>query len=105
MDLADAVFPPRTEDRIVEVDGKRKAVKVGRDNYVNRIMAFVEDRSTSGRFREIVGSQLAFLGDRLDSIVKAVQKGSHDTIVAREEADRYVVYTCLVVGDVLSLLE
>ena len=45
---------------------------------------------------------LAYHG-RLDSIFRAVQKGSH-AIVTQEEADRYVVYTYLVTGDILSLL-
>jgi hypothetical protein len=80
-------------------------VKLGKEHFINRIIAFVHDRSESRRFGDIVGSHLTFLGDRLDSIVQAAQKGSHATIVTREEADRYVVYTYLVVGDVLTLLE
>jgi hypothetical protein len=104
-DLADAVFPPQEEDRIVYFGGKQKKVKLGKDNYINRIMAFVDDHSSSGRFNDIVGSNLSFLGDRLDAAFQAAQKGSHDIIISREEADRYVVYTYLIVGDVLSLLE
>jgi len=46
-----------------------------------------------------------YLGDRLDSTFQASQKGSHTRIVSRDEADRYVVYTYLLVGDVLSLYE
>jgi hypothetical protein len=101
-DLADAIFPP-TEDRIIQREGKEKAIKLGKDNYINRIMAYVTDHSKSERFAEIVGSHLRFLGDRLDSVFQAAQKGSHDVIVSREEADRYVIYTYLIVGDVLSL--
>jgi hypothetical protein len=44
-----------------------------------------------------------FLGDRLDAVFKAAQKGSHADIVTREEADRYVVYTYMIVGDLMSL--
>jgi hypothetical protein len=103
-DLADAIFPP-TEDRKVQMEGKEKTIKLGKDNYINRIMAYVTDHSKSKRFSEIVGSHLNFLGDRLDSVFQAAQKGSHDVIVSREEADRYVVYTYLIVGDVLSLMK
>ncbi len=39
------------------------------------------------------------------SIVKAAQKGTHDVIVSPQEADRYVIYTYMIVGDILSLLE
>lgn len=101
--LADVIYPP-SNDKTAIVNGKEKTIKLGKDNYINRIMTFVEDRSRSERFQNIVGSHLRFLGDRLDSIFEAAQKGSHSTIVNREEADRYVVLTYLLVGDILSLL-
>ena len=104
-DLADAVFSPTDEERTIEVEGKTKRIKLGKDHYVNRIIAFVQEASASQRFKEVVGSHLAFLGDRLDSVFHAAQKGSHSTIVSREEAERYVVYTYLLVGDILSLRE
>ncbi|MDX1838868.1 AbiTii domain-containing protein [Legionella taurinensis] len=98
-DLADKVCPSTKESKMV--DGKE--IKLGKDNYTNRIMNFVSEKSESERFEDIVGSHLKYLGERLDSIFKAAQKGSHDKIVTREEADRYVTFTYLVVGDVLSL--
>lgn len=102
-DLADAVFPSTDEEKIVEVDGSTSVVKLGKEQYINRIIAFVEKSADSERFEDLVGSHLKFLGERLDSVFKAAQKGSHDTIVRREEADRYVVFTYLLVGDILSL--
>ena len=104
-DLADSIFPATDQVRELRIAGKIQGIKLGRENYVNRIMAFVQDHSDSGSFREIVGSHISFLGNRLDSIVEAANKGSHDTIVARQEADRCVVYTYLLVGDILTLLE
>ena len=104
-DLADALFPPSDEIRTTKFEGKVREIKMGKDNYINRIMAFVEGRSSSERYQNLVGSHLGFLGDRLDSVFQAAQKGSHSTIVSREEADRYVVYTYLLVGDIVSLLE
>lgn len=101
-DLADAIFPPTDEDRVIQQKNKAKSIKLGKDQYINRIVAYVEDNSESERFRELVGSNLAYLGDRLDSIFSASQKGSHST-VSHEEADRYVIYTYLLVGDILSL--
>ena len=102
-DLADAIYPPR-EDIIKEINGSKKTIKLGRNNYINRLMAFIEEHSTSDRFNEIVGSHLKYIGERLDSVFKAAQKGSHAKIMTKDEADRYVVYTYLVVGDILSLL-
>lgn len=102
-DLADIIFPTQTDDRVKHEGSREIRVKLGRDNYVNRIICFVEDNSNSSRFNEIVGSHLKYLGERLDSIFSAAQKGSHKTIMSREEADRYVVFTYMIVGDVLSL--
>jgi len=98
--LADAIFPATNKTR---QKGKQE-IKLGKDNYVNRIMAFIEDSSNSERFEDLVGSQLKFIGERLDSIFKTAQKGSHDNIVIREGADRYVAYTYLIVGDILWLM-
>lgn len=101
-DLADVLYPPR-EDREIDVSGRKKIIKLGTDNYINRLAAFAEERSASDRFEEIVGSNLSYLGERLDATFQAAQKGSHTTIFSQEEADRYVVYTYLLVGDLLAL--
>ena len=104
-DLADAVFPPQEEDRVKITSGKKITIKLGKEQYINRLIAFIEDHSSSKRFEDLVGSHLSFIGDRLDSIIQAAQKGTHDEIVSSYEADRYVLYTYMVVGDILSLLE
>ena len=99
-DLADALFPPTSEPRVTTTG---KAINLGADNYINRLACFAEDHSTSTRFTDIVGSHLSLLGDRLDAIFQAAQKGSHGEIADKAEADRYVVYTYLLVGDLLFL--
>ena len=103
-DLADALYPPR-EPISKTVDDNTIEIKLGKDNYINRLMQYVESKSTSKRFIGIVGSHLAFIGERLDAVFQSTQKGSHAEIVDRREADRYVVYTYLLVGDILSLSE
>lgn len=102
-DLADAIYPAR-EDKIIDENGKKKPIKLGPDSYINRLICFVEEHSISDKFKSIVGSHLSYMGDRLDSVFESAQKGSHSTITTKEEADRYVVYTYLIVGDILSLL-
>jgi hypothetical protein len=100
-DTADVIYPAR-EDKTINLDNdKTKIIKLGVDNYINRIIAYVDEQSDSKRFEEIVGSQMKYLGERLDTIFKAAQKGSHDIITSRQEADRYVIYTYLIVGDLL----
>ncbi|MFY0730553.1 hypothetical protein [Pseudomonas sp. NFX15] len=102
-ETADGVYPAR-EDKVVDVgNGKTKAIKLGVENYVNRLIAYVEENSDSSRFSEIVGSHMKYLGERLDAIFQAAQKGSHNVISSQDEADRYVIYTYLVIGDILQL--
>lgn len=102
-DLADSLYPA-CEDKVIKEGKKSKTTKLGQDNYINRLIAFIESKTSSKRFTLIVGSHLRFIGDRLDTIVDASHKGSHRTITTKEEADRYVIYTYLIVGDILSLL-
>lgn len=101
-ETADSIYPPRA-DKLIEVGAKQKTVKLGPDNYINRLIAYVEENSESDRFNEIVGSHMRYLGERLDSIFQAAQKGSHHVISSQDEADRYVIYTYLVIGDILQL--
>ena len=101
-DLADALFPPQDGTRTRRVNGKDIEIGLKENQYVNRIIAYVEDSSESDRFEEIVGSNLSYMGERLDAIFGATQKGSHAT-VTKEEADRCLIYTYLLVGDILSL--
>ena len=102
-DLADHLFPVTNTPRIKLVNGKEVRIALGADNYINRLVCFTEDNSSSERSEEIIGSQLAYLGDRLDSLFRAAQKGSHATISTRDEADRYVVYTYMLVADLLKI--
>lgn len=102
-DLADSVFPAQDESRTKEIGGKKIQIKLGADQYINRLICFAEDRSSSTRSSEIIGSQMTYLGDRLDALFQAAQKGSHSVISTRDEADRYVVYTYMIVGDLLRL--
>jgi hypothetical protein len=102
-DLADAVFPVQTEPRIKSYKGKNITIDLGAENYINRIMCYVEDNIESPTAKAIVSSDLSYLGDRLDAIAAGAQKGSHTDIVTREEADRIVVHTYMILGEILSL--
>jgi hypothetical protein len=97
-DLADVIFP--AQDAPIQREGKQ--VDVSEDKYVNRLMCYIEDQSESETWTAVVGSTLAFIGDRLDALVDAGSKGTHHKVEG-DEADRYVIYTYLVVGDILSL--
>ena len=56
----------------------------------------------SGVSSKVISSDLKYIGERLDSVFNAAQKGSHSDIDL-SEAKRFVIHTYLVVGDILEL--
>jgi hypothetical protein len=100
--VADALYPPNPGEE-TEVKRNGKSIKIGPDNYINRLMIYIEDHSTSEKSRDIIGSSLKYIGDRLDAIYNATTKGTHADITRRDEAERYIIYTYLLLGDILSL--
>lgn len=98
-DVANKLYSPSSQP-IIKEDGKQ--IEAGEDQYINRLVLYVESKSSSKKFNDIVGSHLRFLGERLDSICKATSKGTHHKVTL-EEAERYIIYTYLLLGDILSL--
>ncbi|WP_164517171.1 hypothetical protein [Tabrizicola piscis] len=99
--VADAVYPAQAG---VTVKSNGHDIKIGPDNYINRLVLFCESKQNSKIYEAIVGSNLSYLGNRLDSLFAAAQKGSHAE-VSRPEANRCVIQTYLAVGDILTLLD
>lgn len=101
--VADELYPPNPNGATEVVTKGGKKVKVGPDHYINRLALYVEKNATSARYQDIVGSQLAYMGDRLEHIYSASTKGSHTEIASPAEAERYIIYTYLLIGDLLTL--
>jgi len=100
--VADALYPPNPGGE-TEVKRNGKSIKIGPDNYINRLMIYIEDHSSSKTFQDIIGSHLEYIGNRLDAIYNATTKGTHANITKRDEAERYIIYTYLLLGDILWL--
>ena len=98
-EVADVLYPPSNELAVLP-DGRK--IKVGEEQYINRLMQYISNKSDSGSFNAIVGSNMSFIGERLDGVHNAANKGTH-TEVTLEEAERYIIYTYLIIGDILSL--
>lgn len=94
-DLSNASYPPES---IISND-----IQLGPTNYINRLMAYIEMNSDSKKFKQITGSNLKYIGERLDAVYEASNKGSHQTITTKDEAQRHVIYTYLFLGDILTL--
>lgn len=100
LDLADALYPPKEEP--IDVNGKK--IKVGPDQYVNRLIQFISSKSGSKTYTDVVGADLSSIGMRLDAINDAVCKGTH-VDVSKDEASRYIIHTYLLISDIITLYE
>lgn len=98
LDMADALYPPR--DQPISVNGK--AIKVGAEQYINRLIQFVSSKVESKTYADVVGADLSSIGIRLDAINNAVCKGTH-VDVSKDEASRYIIHTYLLISDIISL--
>jgi len=100
-DVADFLYP--ADDKIIEV-GQGKKIVLSDENYIVRLKEFVKKRQESPAFTKVVGSHLDYIGNRIDAIYKSSTKGSH-AVVVQKEAEDYVVYTYMLVGDIMDLYE
>lgn len=100
LDLADVLYPPRDEPIIV---GK-KTIQLGPENYINRLVQFIDSKNSSDTFKSIVGADLESIGERIDAIYNATNKGTHSE-VTKEEASRYLVHTYFLISDIISLMD
>jgi len=100
VDLADVLYPPRDEP--IEIGGK--PVKVGQEQYINRLVQFVASKTGSKTYRDVVGADLSNIGKRLDSINDAVCKGTH-TEITKDEGARYIIHTYLLISDIVALID
>lgn len=98
-DFADSVFPP-TDKKIKGFDGIEHGLKD--NNYINRIVAFVQESIDSKSNKNFMSSHLAYLASFLDNIDDLANTGTH-TEISQEQANRCLIYTYLVLGDIINL--
>jgi hypothetical protein len=95
---ADALRPPGPD----ALAANGKTLKMGDVNYINRLISWIEEASTSETSAAMITADLDYLGRRLDAADSAGHKGAHNQ-VSRFEASRFITGTYLVLGDVLRL--
>lgn len=101
-DFADAVFPVSDKKTFIDLDGKPHPIKD--DGYINRIIACVQENTDSKSDREFIKKSLMYLGNFLKSINDLASIGTHHEI-SKEDANRCLIYTYLVLGDIIKLLK
>ena len=98
-DVADFLYPATDEEIKI---GKNETIKLSNENYIARLKQFVKLNLNSNSFAKVIGSNLEFIGDRINSIYKSTTKGSHAK-VEKKESESYVIYTYMLIGDILTL--
>lgn len=98
-DVADLLCPSTNEE--IEI-GNGKKIKLTDQNYIIRLKQYIKDKEGSEKFQMIVGGNLDYIGNRLDAIYDATNKGTH-TKVSKIEAEQYIIYAYVTLGDILSL--
>ena len=93
-DFADAIYPPK--DTFV------KGRKVGEDEYINRLWAFASENIKSDTNKELIQSEVEYIGQRIDSLYDLTCKGTHAEI-SKDEAERAIIRTYLLIGDLIAL--
>lgn len=92
--FADAVYPPRRS-----AEGQRELTD---QHYINRLWALAEENIGSKSNRELVQAQIENLGHWIDAVYRSQDKGVHAT-VSQEEAERLLLHTYLLLGDLIRL--
>ena len=91
--VADVIYPPK--------DGKVADRKVGDQQYINRIWAFLDKNMASSSDKNLAKAHIDYLGSFIEELNKKTSKGVHSA-VNHEEAVRTVLYTYLTLGDILD---
>lgn len=100
-DFADAVYPVSDKKTFIDLDGKSHPIKD--DDYINRIIACIQENTDSKSDKKFIKHSLMYLGDFLNSINDLASKGTHSEI-SKEDANRCLIYTYLALGDVIKLV-
>lgn len=98
--VADKLYPPR-EESFIKGD---KRIKLGDEQYVNRLMCYIEENSTHKTLDKITNANLAYIGERLDNINNEACKGTHAS-VDKEEAEKCFMHVYMLIGDILEIEE
>ena len=99
-ELSNNLYPANNK----EIDiGTWKFVKLNDEKYILRLKEYIKSKSQSVNFQKITWSSLEYIGDRIDAIYKSSTKWWHEIIIDKKEAERYVIYTFILLGDILNL--
>jgi hypothetical protein len=96
MEVADSLFPARDKDW---KDNAGKMRKVGVEQYKNRLLAYLSERSSSESDSAILESELELVAAKLDAVYEKTCKGVHVN-VNTQGAKLTVISTYIFLGEI-----
>ena len=103
-DVADELFkinfPNYTEKMYKTKSGKE--IDVSGEHYKNKLSAVIEKLQDKSANKCLVGSNIIYLIDRLDTLKDLQCKGVHNEI-SKDDAMQCIIHTYICLGDILSL--
>ena len=97
--IADKLYPPSD----IPIQKGKQKINIGEENYINRLICYIEENSTHKTLDKITNSNIEYIGTRLDNIYNEACKGTHDT-VEKEEAERCFMHVYMLIGDILEIV-
>ncbi len=85
-------------------DKKINGRSLGKNQYINRLWAFMDNSIESNSDKELAKAHVNFLGKYLESTHDKTHKGVH-AVITRYEAIKTVLHTYLVIADILDYLD
>jgi len=103
-DVADELFkinfPNYTEKMYKTKSGKE--IDVSGEHYKNKLSAVIEKLQDKSTNKCLIGSNILYLIDRMDTLNDLQCKGVHNEI-SKEDAMQCIIHTYICLGDILSL--
>lgn len=93
--FADSIFPARPN--------QYKGRDVKDNNYINRIWAFADGAVDSKNQKQVVKALVDYVGAMLMEVCRLASKGTHIGKLPRYLAEQCVIYTYLLMADIISL--
>ena len=96
--VADKLYPPSD----VPIKKGENKIKIGEEQFVNRLICYIEQNSNHETLDKITNANLDYIGKRLDNIINESCKGTHSE-VEKEEAERCFMHVYMLIGDILEI--
>jgi hypothetical protein len=99
--FADAVYPPQSKGEATMSSGEK--LKIGKDSYKNRLIAFIDSNISKSSDALLTKARAEELVNRLHHVHRVLSKGAK-TRITKAEAQRYVIETYLLIGELISYI-